>query len=135
MNLKPESVVAAQEEFLPGQSVVVGGPSHQNAYEAVFEDDGDTGYFYGLDHDRKPAVLDALHIYDVLELQSPTKPSTAQIVWSGDGLKVILLINGDSHAAFDFSKRRGYCRRDFPKPSGQFSAEGHHWSDEVLKFF
>jgi hypothetical protein len=52
----------------------VGTPGHNASdapggrFSAVFEDDGDTGYFYGLDMLREAQgvnpIVDALHIYD-----------------------------------------------------------------------
>ena len=131
-----QPVLMAEEQFQPGQPVTVMGPSHCTPYSAVFEDDGDTGYFYGLDSrlaDRP--ILDALHVYNVRNVADRNKPSVAQVVWSADGLRVALFINDYAHAAFDFVKKRGYCRTGFPPPTPAFSADGHEWSDEVLQFF
>jgi hypothetical protein len=129
-------VLVAEQELRPGQATTLVGPSHRSAFSAVFEDDGDTGYFYGLDRrQEKQPILDALHVYDVAAVTDRHKPSKAQVVWSADGLKVALFINGYPHAAFDFVKGRGYCRSGFPPPAAGFSSTGHEWSDEVLVFF
>ena len=127
----------AESEFVPGQAVMVAADSGSAAYSAVFEDDGDTGYFYALDT-RGPdhRILDTLHVYNVKDVVDRHKPSRAQVVWSPDGLRVVLRINGFPHAAFDLAKARGYCRTNYPPPSqGGFSSDGHAWSDEVLAFF
>jgi hypothetical protein len=129
-------VLVAEEEFVPGQAVTVMGPSHASRFSVVFEDDGDTAYLYGLDQEKKEQpILDALHVYNVSNVEDRAKRSRAQLVWSADGMKVALFINDYAHAGFDFVKHRGYCRTGFPPPIGGFSAEGHGWSDELLKFF
>jgi hypothetical protein len=135
-NDKQRPVLAAEQQFHPGKPVTLMGPSHCTPYSTVFEDDGDTGYFYGLDtREREQPILDALHVYNVRAVTDKDKSSLVQIVWSADGLRVALLINKYPHAAFDFVKKRGYCRTGFPPGRPEFSAEGHAWSDEVLRFF
>jgi hypothetical protein len=131
-----QPVLVAEEQFTPGQPCTVMGPSHCTSFSAVFEDDGDTGYLYGLDRTSEAQpILDALQIYNVENVTDRDRPSTAQLVWSADGMKVALFINDYAHAAFDFVKQRGYCRTGFPPPSRTYSAEGHSWSDEVMEFF
>lgn len=129
-------VLIAEQSFSPGEGVVIEGPSHCSPFAVVFEDDGETAYFYGLDtrkHDEP--ILDALHIYDVEDVVDRDRSSTAQIVWSASGLQALLLINDHPHAAFDFAMRRGYSRTGFPPPSPNFSRDGHEWSDEILQLF
>ena len=130
-------VVAAETEFVPGQAVTVAADSRSVSFSAVFEDDGDTGYFYALDTSRPDhRIVDALHVYNVKDIVDRHKPSRAQVLWSADGLRVVLRINRYPHAAFDFEKSRGYCRTNFPPPSPRgFSSESHAWSDDVLAFF
>ena len=130
-----QPTLVAEQEFQPGQPATVMGPSPSTPYSAVFEDDGDTAYFCGLDtRQAEQPILDALHIYNGRDITDKTKPSIAQVVWSAAGLRVALFINDYPHAAFDFVKR-GYCRTGFPPPAATFSAEGHDWSDEILRFF
>ena len=130
-------IVAAETEFLPGEKMTLTAASSCTAFGAVFEDDGDTGYFYALDTSNPDhQILDALLVYNVTDVTDRQKSSRAQVVWSADGLRVILRINGHPHAAFDFAKGRGYCRTNFPPPSAAgFSSESHAWSDDVLAFF
>jgi hypothetical protein len=100
----------------------------------VFEDDGRTGYFYALDLSRKENVIvDALHIYDVTHVVDKDKSSIVQFVWSTDGRKSALSINGYVHAVFDFDARRGYCRSNFPPPGKSWSQAGHNWEDSALQ--
>jgi hypothetical protein len=127
----------AKQEIHVGKEVVVEGASPSPPFVAVFEDDGETGYFYALDTTRgENPILDALHIYDVESVTDKHLPSNVQIVWSMDDRKVALLINGYPHAVFDFTAKRGYCRSGFPPPSEhEWSAQGHEWDDAVLKLF
>jgi hypothetical protein len=136
MTEKDESpVLVAEQAFRPGQEVTVVGPAPTGPFSAVFEDDGDTGYLYGLDSSlTEQPILDALHIYNASAVVDSHKDSVAQIVWSSDGLRVALFINDYPHAVFDFGKRRGYCRTGFPPPAKTFSSEGHDWSEEALEF-
>ena len=57
--------VVASETVEVGTGCVLQGPSPNGAGAAVFEDDGDTGYFYALDTDGQSAIVDALHVYDI----------------------------------------------------------------------
>jgi hypothetical protein len=131
-----EAMVVAQEEFIPGRPVVIEASSPSRALRVMFEDDGDTGYFYGLDFGQKEnPIVDALHIYDVANVVDREQPSTAEILWSADGLKACLLINGYAHAVFDFESKRGYCRTGFPPPDTKWTSSSHDWEDAALEHF
>jgi hypothetical protein len=128
-------ILVAEGAFTPGAATTLMGDSPSTEYSAVFEDDGETAYFYGLDtRQADQPILDALHIYNVRDVSDRQRSSLGQIVWSADGLQVALLINGYPHAAFNFGAQRGYCRTGFPPPSGRFSSEGHAWSDDAVNF-
>ena len=130
--------LVAEEEIVVGRKVVIEGPSSTSPFVAVFEDDGETGYFYALDTSREEnPIVDALHIYDVESVTDRDLPSTAQIIWSFDGLKAALLINDYPHAIFDFEARRGCCRDGFPPPASDagWSPSGHDWDDAALEPF
>jgi hypothetical protein len=130
-----------------GQTVYMGVPTvvesaaDRTAYAALFEDDGKVGYFYGLDRRLgERAVLDSVYVYNVgwvLDHPAPDLdvhvPCDVEIVWSGDGHRAALLINGRPHAAFDFAAKRGYCRENFPAGSS-WSAAGHAWDDQAVDF-
>lgn len=88
----------------------------------VFEDDGDTGYFYALDLGRSQSerIVDVLQIY----LVSPDTRGCVRLIriaWSADGCKAGLLVDGDIEAVFDFDGRRGMSRSGFPAAPGQWS--------------
>lgn len=130
--------VTAEETISVGQASVVEGPAPESHYVAIFEDDGDTGYFYALDPSLKGnPIQDAVHIYNTSNVADREKSSVVKIGWSNDSRKVVLFINGYPHAIFDFEAKRGYCRTGFPPPSasGPWSNGGHAWSEEALQLF
>ncbi|GLS94413.1 DUF2251 domain-containing protein [Piscinibacter gummiphilus] len=130
--------VTAEETISIGASAVVEGPAPEGRCVAVFEDDGDTGYFYAVDPSAGGnPIQDAVHIYNVANVADRDAPSVVQIGWSADSRKVVLLINGHPHAVFDFESKRGFCRTGFPPPSGEgpWSVGGHRWDDAALQLF
>lgn len=127
----------AEQQILVGEATVVEGASPTPPFVVVFEDDGETGYFYALDTSRADnPILDALHIYNVASVSDRDLPSTVQIVWSQDDRKAALLINKYPHAVFDFAAQRGYCRSGFPPPSSTgWTQHGHEWDDSAQELF
>jgi len=130
------SRITKEQTIRVGEKVVIEGPSPSTSFSVVFEDDGETGYFYGLDMSRQDdLILDALHVYDVAVVTDRDLPSQVQIVWSADGLKAALAVNGYVHAVFDFETKRGYCRDGFPPHVGNWSEQGHDWDDRAMDLF
>lgn len=130
--------VVAEREFLVGTPMVLEGSAPNGPFVAVFEDDGDTGYFYALDINVEGNPLqDAVHIYNTANVNDPDKPVCAVIGWSIDNKKVVLLINDYPHAIFDFDEKRGYCRNGFPPPNliSNWSIDGHSWSESAINLF
>jgi hypothetical protein len=128
--------LVAEQTITVGKPVVVEGPSPSAAFGVVFEDDGTTGYLYGLDFSRQDnPIVDAMHIYNVEQVTDRAKPSVVQLVWSGDGLKAALLINRYPHAIFDFEARRGYCRTGFPPADLKWTQNDHSWDDRAVDLF
>jgi hypothetical protein len=81
----------------------------------VFEDDGETGYFYARDYRMsEPAFVDALHIYTVQRVADRDRPSMLKIIWTRDFEAAALLINQRPHAVFHFGQRCGYAADPFP---------------------
>jgi hypothetical protein len=123
------------EMIIIGQPVELDCPSPKTNFAVVFEDDGKTGYFYGLDvENKKQPVLDSLHIYNVKDVLDPNVSVKVEISWSEDGLKSRLAINGFPHAVFDFESRKAYCRTNHPRPDRRFT-NSHKWSDKALDLF
>lgn len=128
--------VAAEESISVGQAVVVDGLSGDGGFAAVFEDDGDTGYFYALDMSNAGRqIQDAVHIYNVANVVDRDMQSTIKIVWAADDRKVLLLINDIPHAAFDFTARYGYARTNFPPPASEGSWTRSAWDKSVEDLF
>lgn len=128
--------LVAKETLVVGQPSEIFGESHLGRFATVFEDDGETGYFYALDGENKDnQICDALHIYDVSNVVDVDVASEVEILWSEDGLKSVLLINNYPYAVFDFESRRGYCRTNFPKPNSTWTRFDHQWDDAALVLF
>lgn len=125
------------QTFKPGDNTFLASDSPTYPHGASFEDDGETGYFYALDLNRSEnMILDALHIYNVASVSDRDRVSSLSIVWSADGIKCALLINGYPHATFDFASKRGRCRTNSPNlpcaaPDGLDSSD-HRWSDDAI---
>ena len=133
------STIETEGTICVGEEITIASDSPITKYAVVFEDDGETGYFYALNTSQeKSPILDALHIYNVGNVVDKNKPSLVQIVWSNDGLKTALWINDYPHAVFDFAAKRGYCRTNFPefRSSGEeWSSFSKEWSDTALELF
>ena len=129
--------VAAQRQIFVGQPVTIEGVAPQGQFSAVFEDDGETGYFYALDLAlASQPIQDAVHIYDVESVTDRAQPSTVKIGWAADCRKAVLLINDYPHAVFDFEAQQGYCRSGFPPPGvGPWSQDGHVWDEACIALF
>ncbi len=96
----------------------------------MFEDDGDTGYFYARDGE---SIIDVMQFYVVETFKDRDKPATLQIAWLDDGLKAVLVIDRYPHAVFDFAARHGYSRVNFPAPASGWT--GHDWDDIAIDLF
>ncbi len=130
--------VVAEQRFQVGAPVVIEGRAPQGPFAAVFEDDGDTGFFYALDTSVEDSPFqDAVHIYNAADVTGREEAVCATIGWSVDNRKVVLLLNEYPHAIFDFDGKKGYCRTGFPPPNPEstWSTEGHSWSDSAIQLF
>lgn len=129
--------MTAQTQLIVGEAMAIKSLAPDGMLAAVFEDDGNTGYFYVLDESAEGnPVRDAVHIYNVEDISDAHIPSDVKIGWSEDCLKCVLLINGYPHGVFDFEGKNGYCRSGFPPPvNREWSVQGHAWDDYVDNFF
>lgn len=130
-------LVTIQAQLITGEAQVIKSLAPEGMLAAVFEDDGQTGYFYALDESAEGnPIQDAVHIYNVEDISDGHIPSEVKIGWSEDSQKCVLLINGYPHGAFDFVGKNGYCRSGFPPPINKvWSVSGHEWCDSVDDFF
>jgi len=104
-----------------GELQVLESTPRANRFGVVFEDHGETGYFYGIDVSTSDlTILDALEIYNVSAFKDEDRERKLEIVWTDDGLRAALIINGSVQAVYDFMKRRAACRANFPPADGSF---------------
>ncbi len=100
-------------------------------FAVVFEDDGETGYFYATDNSNS-AIFDALYLYD-RRVTIPVKPGDEVfIVCSPSKLKAGIFYNSQFQAVFDFSAAVGACRTGFPPSNGNWSKCGHTWDESLI---
>ena len=127
--------------FRPGRAFLsVNSPSVP--WTVVFEDEGIAGYFYACDRSQETqeaSILDAMLIYNVGSLQNPDAERLAAVEWSRDGLQAVLYLDGSAQALFDFARRRGHCRMNFPNflagEGDRWQQSSHAWSEEAIKQF
>ncbi len=132
----PNFTVGAKEKFQVGEEIVLMSTSADGQHKVVFEDEGETGYFYAVDpREGQNCILDAMYIYDVKGVSDRHIPSVALIIWSADGQKASLLINNHPHAVFDFASCRGFCRDEFPPPHKGSLWTRHAWTDDLRQWF
>jgi hypothetical protein len=123
-----------------GTKTSMGSISPSKEFGVAFEDDGEQAYFYALNgRGRDNRILDVVNIYTVDQASDPVIRWNVQIIWTIDGTKVMLLMDGYPHAVFDFRGKRGYCRSNYPNvPRGEidtWQSEDHSWNDSVLEWF
>jgi hypothetical protein len=69
-----------EQQWIPGEDLFVESFSPENSYGVVFEDDGQTAYFYAVERDKEGAglrVLDALHIQETGDEDDPEDEDVA----------------------------------------------------------
>jgi hypothetical protein len=125
------------QSFRPGDETFLASDSPTSAFSAVFEDDGDCGYFYAWDRDlpESARVLGAVMIYDVGRLPEQVREREVdmEIVWSAYGLKAGLRVGGGLQAVLDFQAREGFCRMGFPPVSAAWGGGARGaWSDGLV---
>ena len=142
-----------EQNFVIGEDTFIETFAPENNYGVVFEDDGETAYFYAVEKDKDGhglVILDALHVYESGEKEDVngnmdmekkgdaggTKGPAASkllIVWSKDWLKCALVIDGFCHALFDFAAHGGYNINEFPPPNDFWTKGDRKLTEEVLK--
>lgn len=105
-------------------SIILGTPTQQGSHSpqhehltVMFEDDGQTGYFYAIDMNQTDMpIVDALHVYNVENIDKENHHSV-KICWDDAGNTALLLIDDIPLAAFDFAKLVGYNKTQLPEPA------------------
>lgn len=124
-----------KQHFVAGEDTFVESFSPENSYGVVFEDDGDTAYFYAVEKNpstKEQTILDALHIYEVEDI-TEKKQSTLLIIWSKDWLKCALVIDEFCNAIFDFEKQGGYSINEFPPPNNFWTKQERKLTNEIIQ--
>ncbi|HMH20486.1 MAG TPA: DUF2251 domain-containing protein [Puia sp.] len=149
-----------EQSFVRGEDNFIESFSPENKYGTIFEDDGETAYFYAVERDAEGQglkVLDALHIYEADEPGevdgnrldeagevdgnkadgvaggAGKKTSKLIIVWSKDWKKCALVIDGYCHAIFDFEAQSGYNINEFPPPNSIWTKGERKMTGELIK--
>ena len=120
-----------------GEEIFIDSVSLDNNYEVIFEDDTDTGYFYGAERNKNTnelRILDMLLIYDVEAIIKFERTVTLNIIWSVNWTRCGLILNNYCHAVFDFEKQSGYNRHEFPAPV-LWKGHNRKLTDEMVAFF
>ena len=110
----------------PGEYIMAHRVGTKAAYQSVssdarlrciFEDDGDTGYLYALDHSDGSAqpIKDAVNIYNVGTAIG--QEVTFEFRWSPDGRCCLMKLNNESIAFADFDEKQLLARSNFPSVS------------------
>jgi len=109
-------------------------PSHEAS--VVFEDDGDTGYFYALAPNGSGGLelLDALHVYNA-EADLRGTDLRLEIEWSEDSKLAALRVNASMWALYDFNAQMGWSRSNFPPPPGKWrnGEPRPEWDDALVR--
>jgi hypothetical protein len=143
MNASPNQVRSSnpiRRVVTAGMKTSMASVSPLQEFCVLFEDDGETGYFYALLASRQHnKILDMVNVYTVDPATDPVLYYEMGIVWSQDGSKAMLLLNGYPQAVFDFQAKRGYCRTNYPNvpctEKDAWQSEDHSWSDSVCEWF
>ena len=120
MKEKSKLIIYEEQTFKVGEDTFIDSTA-ENTNAVVFEDNGETGYFYAVDRNNDLKVLDGLHIYNTANVTDKDKPSIIKILWTEDLTKAFLSINNYYHAVFDFQNKAGYCRNGFPETSNSWT--------------
>jgi hypothetical protein len=119
-----------------GDKLVMQAKAPAGESVVVFEDDGDTGYFYALARNAagEMELLDALHIYNA-EADLRGTDVRLELAWSEDGERAGLRVNAALWALFDFPRQTGWSRSNFPPPPGLWRMDGERpsWDDALIK--
>jgi hypothetical protein len=121
------SLPARDVQFGVPRTISERGPDRR--FSVAFEDDGDTGYLYGIEAEaEEQRIVDALQVYVVRQADNEQRTHELEFRWADGGSRVGLFIDGQCHAVFDFLARRAACRLGFPPSNGTFT-ESHDWDE------
>jgi hypothetical protein len=123
-----------EANWIAGEDLFLESFAAENSYGVVFEDDGDTAFFYAVEKTADELrILDALHIHESNEEADPLPAAQLKIIWAKDWLKCALVIDGHVHALFDFEAHGGYNINEFPPPNEFWTAGDRKLTGELIK--
>ena len=95
----------------------------------MFEDDGNTGYFYATT-EKFERIFDALHLYNYGNPSQPSAEDKIIIVWNSQLRKAGLFYHNKFQAVIDFKNKTACCRSGFPPPFGEWQTL-HSWEEKM----
>ena len=125
-----------EQDWIAGQDTFIESVSPENRYGVVFEDDGETAYFYAIEKDEAGdgmRILDALHIRNTHPEETEADSAALKIIWARDWMKCALIIDGYVHALFDFEAQSGYNINEFPPPNAFWTKGDRKLGDELIQ--
>ncbi len=124
-------------EITPGRHASIRSTSPTKDKEVRLDDYGEKAFWFAIGGSAelgKLELLDALPVY--VQAAGHDQVVTVDIRWSADGLKSVLLVNGQAEAVFDFENEFGMCRMDRPYTEDlPWSGHGKKWNEAILKDF
>jgi hypothetical protein len=127
--------------FKPGDAFL-SSDSPAVPWTAVFEDEGQSGYFYACDRSQQTqehSIMDAMLIYNLSSFKEPDREYIASVQWSRDGQQCVLYIDGSAQALINFAAKQSCCRTNFPnflEEQGEtWRKNSHAWDEEALRRF
>jgi hypothetical protein len=127
-----------QEKIRIGEPYFTEVHAAENDFVVVFEDDGETGYFYAAENDptgKGLKILDMVYVYDVESIPQEERDVQLSIIWSTDWQKCALILGNTCHAIFDFEHHGGYSLAEFPPPNDIWTQHPRKLTSEMLKEF
>ena len=141
-----------EKEIVRGEETFIESVAAESRNAVVFEDDGETAYYYAMEMDEAGGgmrILDALHIYEVpnegeeekyeeeavlagREVSKRGMVSKMLFVWSKDWMKCALVLDGYCQAIFDFEAHGGYNINEFPPPNGIWTKSERTLTNELI---
>ena len=110
-------LLALEDNLYIGTPKQVGSTSMEQAHLSVmFEDDGESGYFYAIDTTKPNPIVDSLFVYNVTSVEEHQLCRKLEICWANHGKMALLFINDYPHAVFDFERLVGYNHSKYPEP-------------------
>ncbi|MDG6895583.1 DUF2251 domain-containing protein [Volucribacter amazonae] len=110
-------LLGLEDDLYIGKAKQIGSTAmEQPQYSVMFEDNGETGYFYAIDTSKPQPVVDALFVYNVASVEQPQLVRKLEICWANNGTMALLFINDYPHAVFDFTRLVGYNHSKYPEP-------------------